>query len=244
MTNLLYEENEVFGGWFNHWRKVRVKKIEDVLGQDWFKGKKILELGAGFGNVGLYFKSLGADVTMTDARNECLEVILKKDKDANVILLDQDSKWELPEQYDLIIHFGLSYNLKNWKQDLISTINHSRLYVAFETAVNKFYQDICFQIRNYDPHHEFHGPLNGIGSLPSVSSIEKILSIYEYTRYDDEDLNINNLIYTNTSFREFEFPRDEHGSVILEPYCVDGWDNPFVSGGRKFWILKKERYEQ
>ena len=103
MTNSLYEENEVFGGWFNHWRKVRVKKIEDVLGQDWFKGKKILELGAGFGNVGLYFKSLGADVTMSDARSKCLEAILKKDKDANVILLDQDSKWELPEQYDLII---------------------------------------------------------------------------------------------------------------------------------------------
>lgn len=240
MINLLYEENEVFGGWFNKWRKVRVKKIEDVLGQNWFEGKRILELGSGYGNIGLYFKSLGADVTMTDARNECLEVILKKDKDAKVILLDQDNLWELGEEYDLIIHFGLSYNLENWKRDLINTINHSNQYVAFETAVNKFSQDISFQIRDYNSHHEFHGPVNGIGSLPSVSSIENMLDFIQcqYDRYDDKDLNVNNLIYTNTTNDNFKFPIDKSGNVIPEPYVVDGWDNPAVSGGRKFWIIK------
>lgn len=235
--NILDEENEVFGGWFNEWRKVRVKKLENILGKDWFEGKSILELGAGFGNVGLYFKSLGADVTMTDARAECLEVILDKDPDANITLLDQDGHWEFKEQYDLVIHFGLSYNLRNWKRDLVNTINSSKQYVAFETAVNKFSHDICFQIKDYHPHHIYHGPMNGVGSLPSISSIENILSPYEYTRYDDEDLNVNNLIYTKKSKYRFKLPMNKEGNPCPEPYVIDGWDNPHVSGGRKFWLI-------
>ena len=37
-------------------------------GFDFFKGKKILELGAGHGDIGAFFAELGADVLCLDGR--------------------------------------------------------------------------------------------------------------------------------------------------------------------------------
>jgi SAM-dependent methyltransferase len=229
--NILYESDETFGGFFNEWRVKRVKKIEQVLGVDWFKGKKILELGCAYGNVGLYFKSLGADVTFSDGRQEVLNVVLKKDPSAKVILINEDTNWNLKDKFDLIIHFGISYNINHWQQDLINTIRHAT-YVAYETAINKFNNEIEFKIKDYFYSHEYHGPLNKIGSLMSISMIEKIFKDegVEYTRYDDTDLNLEGMIYTldhNISFT----------NTLSETIYINSWHNPYVCGGRKYWII-------
>jgi len=46
--SLLYEDNEIYGGIFNEWRFKRVKKVENIFGQEWFQNKKILEAGCAF----------------------------------------------------------------------------------------------------------------------------------------------------------------------------------------------------
>lgn len=237
MSNLdiLYESDPTFGGFFNEWRVKRVAKIEKVLSKEWFKGKKILELGCAYGNVGLYFKSLGADVTFSDGRKEVLDIVLKKDPLAKVILIDQDSDWKLNDKFDLIIHFGISYNINNWKQDLINTIKHAT-YIAYETAVNRFNNNIEFKIKDYKYSHEYHGPINNIGSLMSVSMIEDVFknAHVDYKRYDDEDLNIQGMIYNfsdNVSYKK----------TTEETIYIDAWHNPFVCGGRKYWIVKNNK---
>ncbi len=66
--SLLYIDNEILGGVNNEWRVKRVRKLEYIFSQEWFRDKKVLELGCALGNMGLYFKSLGAEVTFTDVR--------------------------------------------------------------------------------------------------------------------------------------------------------------------------------
>lgn len=234
MSNLdiLYESDPTFGGLFNEWRVKRVAKLEQVLGKDWFKDKKILELGCAYGNVGFYFKALGADVTFSDGRQEVLDEVLRKDPSAKVILIDEDTNWKLDDKFDLIIHFGISYNINNWKQDLINTIRHAK-YIAYETAVNRFNNNIEFKIKNYKYSHEYHGPINNIGSLMSISMIEDIFNDekVEYKRYDDEDLNNQGMIYTFSDNIAYTKTSDED-------IYIEAWHNPFVCGGRKYWIIK------
>tara|TARA_B110000495_G_scaffold58021_1_gene49191 strand:- start:1265 stop:2017 length:753 start_codon:yes stop_codon:yes gene_type:complete len=245
---LLEEKNDIFGGTFNEWRKKRVGKVEEIFGKNWFKEKSVLEVAAGFGNIGFYLQTLGADVTFTDCRNECIDEIKRKDINAKTYTLDHDTKWEIPPNFDMVIHFGLSYNLYNWKRDLKCSLNQTKKYMVYETAVNKFKEDISFSINlNNSPTgrvygHEYHGPANPQGgSLPSVSAIEKEFerNRVEYQRFDDINLNIDNLIYTNPCDSNFIYPKDSEGNTLPEPYEIDSFDNEYVSGNRKFWVLTK-----
>ena len=233
--NILYESDPTFGGFYNEWRVKRVNKLVSLLGMDWFKDKKVLELGCAFGNIGFYLESLGANVTFSDGRQEVLNVVLKKDPLAKVILIDEDTDWELNDKFDLIIHFGISYNINNWKQDLINTIRHAK-YIVYETAVNRFNNDIEFKIKNYKYSHEYHGPINNIGSLMSISMIEDIFNNekVEYKRYDDEDLNVSGMIYTFSDNIAYTKTSDED-------IYIEAWHNPFVCGGRKYWIIKNNK---
>lgn len=230
--NILYESDPTFGEFYNEWRVKRVNKLVSLLGIDWFKDKKVLELGCAFGNIGFYLESLGANVTFSDGRQEVLNVVLKKDPLAKVILIDEDTDWKLDNKFDLIIHFGISYNINNWKQDLINTIKHAK-YIAYETAVNRFNNEIEFKIKNYKYSHEYHGPINNIGSLMSISMIEDIFNNekVEYKRYNDEDLNTQGLIYTFSDNIAYTKTSDED-------IYIEAWHNPFVCGGRKYWIVK------
>jgi len=224
--NILIEPNNIFGDYYNQWRLLRVCKLEQIFGVDWFKGKKILELGCGYGNIGLYLKDLGADVTFADARIDFLDVIKGKCSDAKIICLNQDERWNLKEYYDLIIHFGVLYNIKNWQQDLNCALSQTK-YLALETAVNRYDYDIEFNIKNLDVNNKHCGIFNEYGSLPSVSLIEKELGS-SFKRYDDADLNGNDFI-------KYTLICNDKTKVILK--TIDSWHNKNYYGGRKFWIV-------
>lgn len=231
---LLYERSPIFGGLFNEWRVKRVNKLIDILGKDWFKDKKVLELGCAFGNIGFYLESLGSEVTFSDGRQECLNIVKLKDQNAKTILLDQDTDWNLKEKFDLIVHFGISYHLNNWQQDLKNTIDHAQ-YVAYETAVNKFSNSVDFKVKDFNRDYEYRGSVNKLGSLPSVYAIESVFKDKQITfkRYDDEDLNHECMIYTNQSSKEF---KQQDNSIIY----LNSWSDAWAYSGRKYWILKKE----
>jgi hypothetical protein len=231
---LLYERSPIFGGFFNEWRVKRVNKLVTLLGADWFKDKKVLELGCAFGNVGFYLESLGAKVTFSDGRQESLDIVKLKDPSAKTILLDQDTNWNINETFDLIVHFGISYHLDNWQQDLVNAINHAQ-YVVYETAVNKFSNDIEFKIKDYKYSHKYHGPLNSLGSLPSVSMTEAIFKDKQvnYTRYDGEDLNHEGMLYNLKATKEY---KPTSNDIIY----LNSWHNPWGCGGRKYWLIKKD----
>lgn len=230
--NNLIEKNLIFGGFFNMLRFKRVLKLEQHFGKTWFKNKNILELGCAFGNIGFHFKYLGANVTFSDANTECLEIVKLKDNKADVIFLNQDTKWKLNKKFDLIIHFGLLYNLNHWKQDLIICLKYTK-HLALETSVTKFFDNTEFKIVNYNYTHILHGPFNGVGSLVSAKSIESTLMNNNciFKRYDDPELNFDNFVY-DWKEQLIEYKGNEK---LINSH----WDNPFY-GGRRYWIIKNK----
>jgi len=77
-----------------------------------FKGKKVLEVGCGYGYAGQLLEAMGAIVTSSDARPEHLAVLNKRFPKRKTLLIDCN-KDEIPGEYDLIVAFGLLYHLEN-----------------------------------------------------------------------------------------------------------------------------------
>lgn len=231
---LLVEEQNVFSGAFNPWRVKRVEKLTNLFGLDWFKGKKILEMGCGHGNIGLYLESLGSVVHFSDAREEALTKVKEKSPDAVVFAIDQETEWCLENHYDLIIHFGILYNLNYWEKDLNRVLQHCDC-LALESAVHKFDNDNEYKITNYT-YHEPHGPARGIGTLTSSYNIEKVARKNNFlvTRHDDKNLNLEGKPHISYNW-EPESAKTEPKHGLISSW----WDNPFCKG-RRFWVLTKQ----
>jgi hypothetical protein len=208
----------MFDGHYNHWRETRIKKIISIFGESFFKGKTILELGCGWGDVGRYFQTLGAKVTFADGRQKHLDVIKKRDPLSNVLLIDQDKSWNLETTYDIIIHWGVLYHLNHWQQDIKCVINHSNL-IFLETEVCDS-DDVNLEIKVTEVS-DYDQALNKTGTRPSPAMIEKFLSSLEvdYKRYDDSDLNSTFHIY------------DWNVSSSKE----------YRNGLRRYWIINKKQ---
>ena len=232
---LLVEEEKTFGGMFNPWRVKRVEKLISIFGLDWFKGKKILEMGCGHGNIGLYLESLGSTVHFSDAREEALAKVKKKKPDAVVFVIDQETEWRLEDHYDLIIHFGILYNLNYWEKDLNKVLSHCS-YAALESAVHKFDNENEYKIVNHS-YPEPYGPARQIGTLTSSINIEKVVRENNFypVRYDDQDLDLFDLDHVSYSWVE-----ENNESAPKYGVIKSWWDNPFCRG-RRFWVLTKQQ---
>ena len=68
--NYFHFSKHHFAGHYDKWRLVRINKVLELFGVDYFKGKKILELGAGHGDMGAFFCELGANVLCLEGRLE------------------------------------------------------------------------------------------------------------------------------------------------------------------------------
>jgi len=230
-NNLLIEQSDKFGLVFNDWRIKRVRKLEQIFGVDWFQGKKILELGCGYGNVGLYLQNLGAEMTFCDARTDFLDVIKGKCQKAKIICLNQEKKWDLNDRFDLIIHWGVLYHLNNWKQDLECALKQTK-YLCLESAVNKFENSVEFKVRGYVGDKKIYTAFDGVGTLPSSSLIEGQFNQYANIRFDDEDLNgQGNFMYTQPSNEIF----------TGDEFEINNWDDIRVYGQRKFWLVNTDK---
>jgi hypothetical protein len=129
MKHLFYED----------WTNKRVKRLIDIFGKSWFKGKTVLELGSAHGDIGIELLKLGADVTFTDVRNEHLESIVNRLRDMNfspkVCRINQNESYDLLATFDLILHIGVLYHVENWQQDLECALKHSNTMIL-ESAVH------------------------------------------------------------------------------------------------------------
>lgn len=208
-----------FGAHYTDWREVRIKKIIQILGKDSFKGKTLLELGCGYGDIGREFEKLGAIVTYAEGRKEHLDMVKKLYPKAHTVLLDQDAHWEFDKKFDIIIHMGVLYHLENWKEDLTRTLKHSDL-VVLESQVIDSLSDKC-EIRMDEFNTGDDQALHGIAVRTSAPHIEKHITELgaTFTRYDDSDLNSPPHIYNWTS-------------------TLTG-RNIYNMLGRRFWIIKK-----
>lgn len=181
---------------YRNWRSKRINFIISILGKDWFKGKKIIEFGAANGEIGNKLSSLGATVTCCEVRQSLVNEIKENFPSLEVLRLDNDKNFEErfnQNEYDLAIHWGLLYHLKNWERDLLTTCKIAKL-VSLESEVltSEGYESEIGRIE-YGCDQSFYN----FGTYVSATSIESILEKNQliYKRYDNTELNCHPYIY-------------------------------------------------
>jgi hypothetical protein len=185
----LKKPTKLFEDHYTEWQNNRIKKIINIFGKDYFKDKSLLELGAGYGHIGIHFCSLGARVTLAEGKQEHVDVMKHRHKNVaeQIIQLNQDQKWSLGKKYDLVIHMGVSYHLENWVDDLECALAHTD-NIIFETVVN--YKSTGILQTTENPL-KYDDGLNSIGSQPPQEAIEDVFTKnhFAFIRYDDADLS-------------------------------------------------------
>ena len=94
-------------------RKCIFDAIIDRHGIDFFKGKKVLELGCGYGHLGEMFHQIGSDLICLEGRLEHVESGRAIFPHLNFVCSDLDSDWLYPKNdFDVILHIGTLYHLE------------------------------------------------------------------------------------------------------------------------------------
>jgi len=208
-----------FAGHYHGWRITRINKIIQIFGEEYFDNKTLLELGCGFGDIGLYFEGLGSDVLFADGRGQHLAKIKERhrDKTINIVCIDQDRRWNLKRRFDVILHMGVLYHLQHWRRDLKCALDHSDLIILESEVANS--SNPRFSLKRSE--FGYDQALHKVACRVSASNIEKELTNLgaSFERYDDEDLNSGLHIYDWKVNRKLP---------IWEPARF-----------RRFWIVKK-----
>jgi SAM-dependent methyltransferase len=106
-----------FTGDYELWRVNRIRKVLHTLGADWeWKGKRVLELGCGFGDIGAFFADAGANVVSVEGRIENLSIAKLRFRNLpNLQFVQRDLEKSFVDlgRFDVIIHFGLLYHIEN-----------------------------------------------------------------------------------------------------------------------------------
>jgi SAM-dependent methyltransferase len=208
--------------YFNHgpqtdWNLKRLTKLVEVLGgEEWLRGKKVLDVGCGHGENGKALRTSGADVTFTDGRE--VHIGFLKEEGLDAFVMDQDKEWTVEGQFDLIVHWGVLYHLNNWKQDVKCALDHAPL-VCLETEIWDTDEPTFEHKRGESDHYD--QALNGTGTVLSAKCFEEYLTSLgaTFTRFDDEDLDSHSMVY---SWKEGSRPG-------------------FVMGQRRFWLIERKK---
>lgn len=176
------------------WRDKRIQCIVDYYGKDFFKNKKLLELGCGYGEIGAYLAKLGADVTCLDAREEHLKMLRIMYPFLETVQADLDNEWPFKDKFDVILYLGTLYHLKHFEKPLIRACKSAKhLVLESEVCDSDDPNMIIFtKERGYDQ------AFNESGNRPSQAYIEKVLrrcgmkyKLLKTSKYDTEDHKYN-----------------------------------------------------
>jgi len=207
-----------FGGHYRNWRTRRIAAIIDHYGPAWFAGKRVLELGCGYGDIGMALVQLGADVTFSDGRQEHLDQLAEwypEMKGDSLVCYDAEQPWPFTQRFDLILHLGLLYHVDNWQAALAGAIA-STDELVLETEVCDS-DDPTMIVKTVEEGYD--QALSGIGSRPSGPFIERVLASLECTfdRVTDDRCNAN--------IHRYDWPVTNSG----------GWEH----GLRRFWFVSR-----
>ena len=172
------------------WQKNRIKFIISKYGEEFFKGKTILELGPYNGYIGAYFQSLGAKVLGVEGRQSNIDNIKQMYPDLEVIQGDLDSlEWPYGK-FDIIINFGLLYHLEKYhKEHLLNCLRNCNIMFLESVIYDSFANEI-YKVRRIGSDQS----LSEIDGYPTKKFIEDILNrpgLCDYKMYTDSSLNGN-----------------------------------------------------
>ena len=204
-----------FRGHYDNWRISRMNALKKYVKPEYFKSKTILEMGCGYGDNGNSFHELGAIVTCCDARTEHLEVVKERYPHLKTMVIDGD-KDDIIDKYDVILHWGLLYHLKEIETHL-EKISQKCDVLLLETEVADS-DDIDFYISTDESG--FDQAFNNKGITPSPGYVERILQKngFEFKLIKDSILNCE--------FHRYDWPVTNQ--ITLPGYAL-----------RRFWICWK-----
>jgi len=207
---------------YNVWIDAKVRKLEQIFGgEEFWKGKTVLEVGCGYGNVGKYFhEKYGAIVSFSDGREGNLPHIRTNNPGCEVFHLDQNNPWDLGDRkFDMIMHFGVLYHLTNWKQDIMYACKYTDLLVLESEVIDAFAAD--YERHSGEEAGDAHNAVSGqrIHTSPSGIEAEFTKNGFEFKRYDDKDLNA---VYHHYDWKE-------ENRLDL------------VGGRRRFWVARRKQ---
>jgi hypothetical protein len=197
------------------WQNNRINFVLSKYPKEFFKGKRILEVGAYNGYIGAYFSTLGAQVHCVEGRQENVDKIKLDYPEVTAECANLDSPdWDWGH-YDIIINFGLYYHFEKFhKEHLENCIKNCDL-MFFETVIYDSFQDeIYFREEAGDDQS-----LTPLGGTPSTSYVENIFKQYpiRYEKFSDNSLN--------GGYHHYDWP--DTGFKIFNPWS------------RRFWIINK-----
>lgn len=181
------------------WQKNRLSYVLSNFGKDFFKDKKILEVGPCNGFFGASLHELGAKLLLVEGRMENVNVIKSNYPFLDVIQGDFDKKEWNYGHFDIILNFGVLYHLNNFHKEHISNCVKNSDLLLLETVVYDSAEDELF-VRQ---ENGFDQSLSGYAGTPSTSFVENVFKeenvSYEkhssglmnggYHKYDWPDLN-------------------------------------------------------
>lgn len=206
------------------WR-LRRKNIYDATvdnyGIDFFKGKKILELGCGHGDLGEMFRLIGSELTCLEGRPEHVENGKVIHPNSSWVCEDLDSGWPYSENdFDVILHVGTLYHLERPETNLSACCNSMKqgAIIVLETEfVDSEDKDrmLCLRARGYN------------------------LSVREYGCRPSHAMIEDTLRRCGINFKKMTSNKYDFSPLYL--YSVPRkYDDSFDRSKRGFWFGKKE----
>lgn len=204
------------------WTTNRFKTIVNHYGEHFFKGKKILDVGAGKGLISFALADLGATVTALDVRKNYLDIIKGRNPAIRVVRADLDQQWPFAtERFDVIICLSTLNHLQQYERclnNITSITDHAviDMQVCDSADANK----VSFIKENRgNGIHSF----NGIGCRPSVAHMERLFYKLglECDSITDERCNGEGFFYD----------------------WVERNTNTYVNGQSRFWFLRRTHKE-
>jgi hypothetical protein len=225
---------------YREWTRKRLLFLVQSLGEDWFLGKKIMEVGSGHGLAVRTLVRMGASPAsvVTDVRSEYVDQLrsYKSNPEAEVVnayVMDQNEEWSWNDmdigKYDLIIHWGVHYHLTDWRRDLRCALKYAPL-ISLET-------DLC---ELDDPEYEAVKWEQGGDQAPSEHAtvvsqprLENYLKTLPCTfeRLDGDSVagcGVGSMIY---NWKPNPIPDEPDYSPTNSKY--------FVPGRRRFYMIKR-----
>lgn len=207
--------NETYSGW-NH---SRIKSIIDHYGHHFFFGKKILDLGAGQGEIGAALARLGADVYCVDARQANLDYIKKRHPYLKIVKADLEIEWPFSHKFDIVLSIGLLCHLKNYEKHIKDICNIAET-IILETEVLDS-KDPELRIPIFEEKFSEDLAYSGEGSIVSSLNIEGKLSTYGAT------------------FKRLDHPKTNSGAY---KYDWSENDSGRTFGNRRLWFIRLDNF--
>lgn len=215
-------QNEQYGNYWPSWQQARLSFILERYPKDFFKGKRVLELGSFNGFFGDQFASFGADVEIVEGRHDNVKKIKESCQFANNIRQGDVDKleWEYGD-YDVIVNFGLLYHLEfHHEAFLYNCIEHCKLMFLESVIYDSDDDEIFFREESYWKSGGDQS-LSTLGGSTSTSWVENRL----------KSKNVNFQKYCDHSLNGGEHEYDWEDSNSKEP--------PMHK--RRFWIVNCEK---